>query len=216
MKTLFTNIYTTIAVVMVALVGATPIHAMRSRNLCRAAYYGELETVKNMVAQGIPADCSDMDSWTPLEHAAHGNDEERALPVMQFLLVGHPVSATAKEHALKVAVGRVHYKKCELLLAYGANPFVEGWVYGDPTLLAEIKIRQKEYAAILRVLPSPEVKQLYLNAKKIKLDLTIAYMQAHIDEHPAVSTQETSRGVTTCASELALFLPTYKLFFDKN
>ena len=95
-----------------------------------AARNGNLAEVKRLVAEGQDLGLFDRDlSFTPLHYAA----SERHLEIARYLLE-HGADANAREEEkigdtpLGAVAATCSYEMAELLIGFGANPTIPGWM----------------------------------------------------------------------------------------
>lgn len=131
--------------------------------LHRAAADGELAEVERLVNGGAPIDVFNEISFTPLHCAVEGMHYN----VAQFLLArGANVNANESERAgdtpLAVAARGQYPELAELLLKYGADPDVAGWMAITPRHRAQRRADdsgRKLLALMEQYSPSPTPKR---------------------------------------------------------
>ncbi|MEI7669084.1 MAG: ankyrin repeat domain-containing protein [Pseudomonadota bacterium] len=98
--------------------------------LHRAAERGNLKEVKQLVMQGFPLNEFDSDLfWTPLHYAAK---EEHKDIVLYLLEKGANVNSYCEEKIGETPLGLIadkcSYEMAEMLVEWGANPKIKGWM----------------------------------------------------------------------------------------
>ena len=122
-----------------------------------AAGNGDLDRVKELLAEGYPINAFDDLSWTPLHHAARG----KHLAVVRHLIAaGADVNAHVEERigdtVLKKVAPNCSLELAKILLDAGADPTIPGWMH----LTALDKcVERKRFEG-------PEVQRLLLEAAK--------------------------------------------------
>lgn len=95
----------------------------------RAAQAGNLDEIKRLIREGANINAFDALSRTPLHYAV---EKEHYLVAKWFLENGADVNANEEEHIgetpLSIAVQGNYPEMVELLLKYGANPDIPGWM----------------------------------------------------------------------------------------
>jgi ankyrin repeat protein len=94
-----------------------------------AAGDGDLDRVKELLAEGYPINAFDDLSWTPLHHAAR---KEHLAVVRYLIAAGADVNAHEEERigdtVLKHVAERCSLELARILLAAGADPTIPGWM----------------------------------------------------------------------------------------
>ena len=107
---------TTIAVVLLVGCGGPSIH--------QAAYQGNIEPIKQHLADGADVNAKNDDGWTPLHQASAGGHKEVA-----ELLIANDADVNARKKngdtPLDTAIRRKHPKTADLLRKHGGKRGVE-------------------------------------------------------------------------------------------
>ena len=131
---------TTIAAVL--LVGCGP-----SMSIHEAAGNGDIEAIKQHLADGTEVNAKDGGGWTPLFYAAFSGRTEVA-----ELLIAEGVDVNAKDNlgTLRYAASGGHKETVELLIANGADVYAKGGGNGTTPLDMAIRLRRTETIDLLR------------------------------------------------------------------